>query len=191
MSLRLKDLTLKLRTDAGVFSGDRVDHGTRVLLSEAPPPPARGELLDLGSGYGPIALALATRAPQARIWAVDTNERALELTRLNTDSAGLENVVACRPEELPAGLEFNAIYSNPPVRIGKAALHELLLTWLARLRTGAAAYLVVQTHLGSDSLARWLAEQGFEVQRLASKSSYRVLQVRRYPPAGLPTQTYP
>jgi 16S rRNA (guanine1207-N2)-methyltransferase len=176
--LVLRDLSLRLQTDSGVFSAERVDPGTQVLLAEAPRPPAQGELLDLGCGYGPIALALASRAPEARVWAVDVNERALELTRLNAESAGLKNIVACRPEEVPAELRFTAIYSNPPVRVGKVALHEILLSWLPRLAESAPAYLVVQSHLGSDSLARWLATQGHAVQRLTSKNAYRVLEVR-------------
>jgi 16S rRNA (guanine1207-N2)-methyltransferase len=167
-----------LQTDSGVFSAERLDAGTRVLLAEAPPPPAQGDLLDLGCGYGPIALALASRAPQARVWAVDVNERALELTRLNAETAGLNNLVVRRPEEVGADQRFAAIYSNPPIRVGKAALHEMLLRWLPRLDDGGAAYLVVQSHLGSDSLARWLAGEGFRVRRLASKNAYRVLEVR-------------
>jgi 16S rRNA (guanine1207-N2)-methyltransferase len=181
VALTLRDLSLALQTDSGVFSAERVDPGTQVLLAEAPPAPAVGELLDLGSGYGPIALALASRSPQARVWAVDINERALELTRLNAENAGLKNVVACLPEEVPDELRFAAIYSNPPVRVGKPALHELLLSWLPRLADSAHAYLVVQSHLGSDSLARWLTTQGYAVQRLASKNAYRVLQVEIAP----------
>ncbi|MDQ6790907.1 MAG: methyltransferase [Candidatus Dormibacteraeota bacterium] len=170
---------MPLQTDSGVFSAERLDAGTRVLLAEAPPPPAQGELLDLGCGYGPIALALASWAPKARVWAVDVNERALELTRLNAEKAGLNNVIVCRPEEVAADLRFAAIYSNPPIRVGKAALHEVLLSWLPRLDEGDGAYLVVQSHLGSDSLARWLAGEGFRVRRLASKNAYRVLEVRK------------
>jgi 16S rRNA (guanine1207-N2)-methyltransferase len=179
ITLVLKDVTLRLQTDSAVFSAERVDPGTQVLLAEAPLPPAHGELLDLGCGYGAVALTLATRAPQARVWAVDVNQRALELTRLNAETAGLRNVVVSHPQEVPAGLSFAAIYSNPPVRVGKAALHDLLLSWLPRLEPGAAAYLVVQSHLGSDSLARWLATQEYQVRRLTSKRSYRVLEVRR------------
>ena len=189
--MNLGDLTLRLQTDAGVFSAERVDAGTQVLLAEAPPPPPAGELLDLGCGYGPIALTLALRAPRARVWAVDVNERALELTRSNAGDAGLGNVVAALPDEVPSEVRFDAIYSNPPVRIGKAALHETLLRWLPRLAPGAPAYLVVQTHLGSDSLARWLAEQGFRVRRLASKRSYRVLEVTEGGPHQPPSAGRP
>jgi 16S rRNA G1207 methylase RsmC len=158
-----------------------VDLGTLVLLKEAPPPPESGDLLDLGCGYGPIALALARWAPAAHVWAIDVNERALDLTRANAEAAKTPNVAALLPDQVPLEARFDAIYSNPPVRVGKAPLHELLLRWLPRLKPGGAAYLVVQRNLGSDSLAKWLSEQGFEVSRLKSKKGYRVLEVR--PPA--------
>jgi 16S rRNA (guanine1207-N2)-methyltransferase len=174
--------TLHLETDAGVFARGRLDAGTRVLLAEAPGPPSTGELLDLGAGYGPIALWLAASSPGARVWAVDSNQRALELTRRNAELAGLDNVVASTPAGVPAQLRFAAIYSNPPVRVGKAPLHELLAEWLGRLDEGAPARLVVQRHLGADSLARWLGAEGWRVSRLASKRAYRVLEITRSRP---------
>jgi 16S rRNA (guanine1207-N2)-methyltransferase len=175
--LHVGELALELQADRGVFGSRGIDLGTLVLLREAPPPPPRGDILDLGSGYGPIAIALARKAPGARIWAVDVNRRALELTRANAAGAAVANVTACSPDEVPGDVRFDAIYSNPPVRVGKAALHELLLTWLHRLGPGGRAYLVVQRNLGSDSLAAWLAAQGYAVQRFKSKKGYRILQV--------------
>jgi hypothetical protein len=68
---------------------------------------------------------------------------------------------------------------NPPIRIGKAALHDLLLGWLDRLTPDGRAVLVVGRNLGADSLQRWLGEQGFPTDRLASKRGYRLLQARR------------
>ena len=138
-----------------------------------------GELLDLGCGYGPIACVLGRRAPGARVWAVDVNTRALELTAANAGSNGVPNVEVARPDEVPAHIVFAGIWSNPPVRVGKPALHDLLSRWLARLGQGASAWLVVNRHLGSDSLAGWLEEHGWDVHRKASKSGYRVLQVGR------------
>jgi 16S rRNA (guanine1207-N2)-methyltransferase len=176
----LPDTHLALATDSGVFSPDRLDPGTRLLLETAPPPPAEGDLLDLGSGYGPLALVMARRAPAARVWAVDVNRRALELCERNASTAGLTNV-RCRPADdrgdLPAS--YNLIWSNPPIRIGKDALHQMLTTWLGRLAPDAAAYLVVQRNLGSDSLHRWLAETGWQAARFAARAGYRVLEVRR------------
>jgi 16S rRNA (guanine1207-N2)-methyltransferase len=177
--LTLPDLQVDLATDRGVFAGraPRVDPGTVVLLREAPRPPAQGHVLDLGCGYGPIAIALASWSPSATVWAVDVNERALQLVRDNAAAAGQSNIRAAHPEEVPADIRFAAIYSNPPVRVGKAALHDLLGRWLGRLADDGGAWLVVQKHLGSDSLARWLIAEGWPARRLASRQAYRVLAV--------------
>ncbi|MBO0682675.1 MAG: methyltransferase [Candidatus Dormibacteraeota bacterium] len=173
----LRDLHLELESDRGVFAAARLDPGTRELLEVAPHPPPSGDLLDLGTGYGPIAIALARRSPEARVWAVDVNERALELVRRNLVTAGTGNVVPTSPDQVPAQTRFAAIYSNPPIRIGKEALHGMLEHWLERLAPGARCFLVVQRHLGSDSLARWLAESGHPTRRLASRKGYRILEV--------------
>ena len=176
--LNLGELSLQLQGDRGVFASRGIDLGTLTLLREAPPPPRTGDLLDLGCGYGPIAVTLALRAPKARVWAIDVNERAVELTRANAAAAGATGVKACRPDEVPAGTRFDAIYSNPPVRVGKGPLHDLLLEWVPRLKPGGSAYFVVQRNLGADSLASWLSTQGCEVSRLKSKKGYRVLEVK-------------
>jgi 16S rRNA (guanine1207-N2)-methyltransferase len=175
----LPDTHLKLATDSGVFSPERLDPGTRLLLETAPPPPADGDLLDLGAGYGPLALVLASRAPAARVWAVDVNRRALELCERNAADARLGTVRCRLPDDPSLPATYQLIWSNPPIRIGKDALHQLLASWLGRLAPGAAAYLVVQRNLGSDSLQRWLSAEGWQAARLAARAGYRVLEVRR------------
>lgn len=178
LHLRLGDMELELEADRGVFGSRAVDLGTTVLLKEAPPPPPAGDILDLGAGYGPIAIALARRAPGATVWAVDVNQRALELARENAERAKTPNVNVAEPDQVPPDLRFAAIYSNPPVRVGKKPLHDLLLAWLPRLAPAAAAYLVVQRNLGADSLAAWLQTHGYDVARLKSKKGYRILEVK-------------
>ncbi len=184
VTLTLPDMTVPLTTDRGVFAADGVDPATRYLLAEGPTPPQTGDLLDLGCGYGPIAVALARRSPRARVWAVDVNERARSLCAANTRALGLGNVVVTAPEEVPAEVRFSAIWSNPPVRVGKAALHEILARWLGRMAPGASALLVVSRHLGADSLAGWLAGEGWEVDRLGSRRGVRLLEVRASDPEG-------
>ena len=177
MRVILPDVYLELATDAGVFSPARLDPGTRLLLDEAPPPPPAGDLLDLGCGYGPIACVLATRSPEATVWAVDVNERALELCARNAAAAGLANVRCVTPDDPALPARFAGIWSNPPVRIGKAELHSLLRTWLGRLSPGREAHLVIGRNLGADSLHRWLTEQGWSVTRRSARNGYRLLQI--------------
>jgi 16S rRNA (guanine1207-N2)-methyltransferase len=173
----LPGVYLELATDAGMFSPERLDPGTRLLLDETPAPPASGDLLDLGCGYGPIACVLAARSPGATVWAVDVNERALELCARNAATAGLANVRCVTPQDPSVPARFAGIWSNPPIRVGKQALHELLGLWLGRLAPGGQAHLVAGRNLGADSLHRWLAGQGWSVTRLAARSGYRLLEV--------------
>ncbi|MCW3817215.1 class I SAM-dependent methyltransferase [Micromonospora sp. DR5-3] len=171
-----------LASAGGVFSADRLDPGTAVLLrkAELPSAAATGPLLDLGCGFGPITCVLATSAPAAAVWAVDVNERARELTAGNAARVGAaDRVRVAAPDEVPADLSFAEIWSNPPIRIGKPELHELLRRWLPRLAPDGMAWLVVARHLGGDSLQRWLVEQGWQVERHASQKGYRVLRVTR------------
>ncbi|ASN51657.1 class I SAM-dependent methyltransferase [Sinomonas sp. R1AF57] len=173
---------VKLTTSSGIFSPDGIDKGTAVLLGEAPDPAGQGDLLDIGCGWGPIALTMALRSPEATVHAVDVNTRSVALTRDNASALGLSNVVAGLPGEVDPELRFATIWSNPPIRIGKQALHELLLTWLPRLAVGGDAWLVVQKNLGADSLQRWLADElgdAFEVAREATSKGFRLLRVTR------------
>src|ERR1035438_9772280 len=154
MTVHLPDQSIELRTDRGVFSLGGLDPGTTVLLQGVPAPPADATLLDLGCGHGLVAIAMARRAPGARVVRVRVNSRALELTRVNAAANGTEKIEVCRPEEVDPDLRFDAIYSNPPIRVGRQQLLELLTTWLGRLQPGGHGYLVVQRHLGADSLDR-------------------------------------
>ena len=174
---------VEVTTAGGVFSPDHIDSGTAVLLANTPPPPPGGHLLDLGSGWGPIALSLATAAPHATVWAVDVNERALDLVRRNSDALGLTNVNAALPGDVPDDITFRTIRSNPPIRVGKHELHGLLERWIPRLDERSDAWLVVQRNLGSDSLQRWLAASfphGYSVHRAATGRGFRVLKVRKH-----------
>jgi 16S rRNA (guanine1207-N2)-methyltransferase len=175
---------LTLITASGVFAADRLDRGTAVLLRASPVPEGRPRILDLGCGYGPIALAIAVHCPGALIDAVDVNERALALCRENADALGVaDRVRVLRPEQVEPDVRYDEIWSNPPIRIGKQSLHELLLTWLARLAPDGVARLVVGKNLGSDTLQRWLIEQGYDCERAASAKGFRVLVVRPVPQA--------
>ena len=182
ITARLAGRPVTLTTAGGVFSPDRVDAGTGVLLASTPAPPPGGHLLDLGCGWGPIALTLALESPHATVWAVDVNERALDLVRRNAEGLGLTNVNACLPDDVPDDVRFMTIWSNPPIRVGKNELHAMLQRWIPRLDLGADGWLVVQRNLGSDSLQRWLQAEfpsDYAFLRHATSKGYRVLRCRR------------
>ncbi|WP_341975076.1 methyltransferase [Microbacterium sp. LTA6] len=174
---------LDVTTAGGVFSPDRLDAGTAVLFANMPPVPPGGDLLDLGSGWGPISLSMALAAPHATVWAVDVNERALDLVRRNAKALGLTNINAALPDDVPEGVTFRTIRSNPPIRVGKDELHGLLERWIPRLDERSDAWLVVQRNLGADSLQRWIGatfQPGYSVFRTATGKGYRVLKVRKH-----------
>ena len=178
VDIELFGRSVTVETANAVFAGDGLDKGTAVLLREVPLPTGTPRILDLGCGWGPIALGVALACPGARVDAVDVNDRALGLCRDNAARLGVgDRVRALRPEAVPADATYDQLWSNPPIRIGKAALHELLLTWLDRLAPEGVAHLVVGKNLGADTLATWLTGQGYPCSRTGSAKGFRVLRV--------------
>jgi 16S rRNA (guanine1207-N2)-methyltransferase len=177
VDVTLPDTAFTMETDTGVFSRGHVDAGTSLLLRSDAALASDGDLLDLGAGSGAIAMTMARRSPGATVWAVDVNSRARHLCRRNAERNNLSNIRVASPDDVPDEVRFSAIWSNPPIRIGKPALRELLLSWLARMTDDGTATLVVQKHLGADSLQRWLTLEGHPTERVASKSGFRLLSV--------------
>ena len=175
IEVTIAEKKVTVETAGGIFSPDHIDTGTAVLLEHLDLTPAVGDVLDIGCGWGPIALSIAAYRPHTMVWAVDVNERALELTRRNSARLGLTNVKVCTPDQVPTNIEFAGIWSNPPIRVGKDVLHDILKTWIPRLAIGASSFLVVQKNLGADSLL----PKNFFSERFDSGKQFRVLKVIR------------
>ncbi|MBP2318485.1 class I SAM-dependent methyltransferase [Nesterenkonia lacusekhoensis] len=185
LQVELADRSVTVSTAGGIFSPEGVDKGTAVLLKHVPDPAPSGHLLDIGCGWGPIALTMAMRSPGATVWAVDVNERSRTLCAENAAALGLENVRVMSPDEVPSAVRFDTIWSNPPIRVGKKVLHELLELWLPRLADDAEAWLVVQKNLGADSLLTWMRSmlaavgEDFTADRPETDKGFRLLRVSR------------
>lgn len=178
LAVTLAGRSVTVEVAPGIFSPGGVDKGTAVLFEEAPDPPPSGRFLDIGCGWGPIALTLGLLSEHAEVLGVDVNERSVDLTNRNAATLGLGHVRAVTPDAVASDAAYDLIWSNPPIRIGKAALHDLLRLWLPRLAPGGTAYLVVQRNLGSDSLQRWIeSDLGMPCARFASSKGFRVLKV--------------
>lgn len=181
-TLNLRGNSVTVQSASGTFSPGGLDTGTEVLLKYAPPVPAEGIFLDIGCGWGPLALALALEAPEATVFGIDVNERALHVSSDNAANLELHNLKICRPEDIPPAQTFDLMWSNPPIRVGKADLHSILALWLPRLSESGEAFLVVAKKLGADSLIAWLNSgeiPGIQAERIETAKGYRVIWVRR------------
>ena len=182
ITVNLNGNKTQVLTAGGIFSPEHIDQGTQVLLTHLEAANPTGTFLDIGCGWGPIALALALQSPKAKIYAIDVNERSLQLTKMNAEKLGISNIIVCKPEDVPQEIMFDEIWSNPPIRVGKKVLHEILNLWIKKLVKGGTARLVVQKNLGSDSLHKWLMEEfspEFDSTRIDSSKTFRVLKVSK------------
>lgn len=179
LELTVDERTVPISSASGVFGGQRVDVGTSILIRYGPRPPESGAILDIGCGYGPITIATALRSPDAHVWAIDINRRALAMTRSNAERLELGNVTAVEPDEVPADVVFSAIYSNPPIKVGRGVMFSLMDRWLPRLAPDGHACLVVKRSMGADTLDLRLNEAGWRATRLRSKNGYRIIDVAR------------
>ena len=172
---------LHVQSASGTFSASRLDPGTSVLLKHSHEFPTAGNVLDLGCGWGPISLSIAKLNPETTLWALDVNQRSLSLVESNAKKLGLGNVRPVLAEEIPDSISFSAIWSNPPIRVGKKVLHQLLQTWLPRLSPGGVAMLVVQKQLGADSLLGWIQSEfpELQAQRHSTDKGFRILKVTK------------
>lgn len=180
ITVELNGQKYQVQTASGTFSPTGLDKGTAVLLEHVPAP--RGTVLDIGCGWGPIAMTAALQNPDSKVYGIEVNERSIDLARLNAQALGLENLSISDPDGIEDDLQFDTIWSNPPIRIGKDALHKLLLKWLPRLAPGGEAWMVVQKNLGSDSLQKWLVGQlptDWSITRETSSKGFRILKVTR------------
>lgn len=180
--VKLNGSKYELASSTGIFSPNELDTGTEVLLKQLENLKPEGTILDIGCGWGPIALSLGLASPTAKIIAIDVNQKCLALTKINAEYLGLGNIQVHTPDEIKDSMMFDEIWSNPPIRVGKKVLHEILCRWLPRLKSGGTARLVVQKNLGSDSLQKWLEtefQDGYQISRVASVKGFRVLKITR------------
>ena len=179
LSFEVGGINFQAKSESGTFSVQKLDRGTEILLRSYEEFPVKGNVLDIGCGWGPISLAIAKHQPLTTVWALDVNQRSLRLTAENAKTNNLDNIRAVEAELIPSDLRFSGIWSNPPIRVGKSVLHGLMKSWLPRLEPGASAYLVVQKQLGAESFEKWLAQEFPEMQvsRPDQDKGYRVIRV--------------
>lgn len=170
---------MMLHTDAGVFSRAGIDHGTELLLEALVLPAGARVLVDLGCGYGPIGLAMAAMAPEARVYLIDPNERACELARANAGRNGLPNIEVLQGEGLAlVPDQIDLIATNPPIRAGKKVVYGLMREAAGRLVAGGELWTVIRTSQGAKSLEAELRRLFPEVEEVEKGGGFRVYRGR-------------
>lgn len=179
LTIEVGGVAIRLDAASGTFSSGRLDPGTAVLLKQSEHFPKDGNVLDIGCGWGPIGVSIAKLAPKARVYGVDVNQRSIDQSNLNAELNELKNFKASKPDGLDQNLRFTSIWSNPPIRVGKQVLHDLMKQYIPMLEPGGKAVMVVAKNLGADSFQRWLQDEfpQSEVSRLATDKGYRVIQL--------------
>ena len=176
------DLRLNCTTDAGVFSRDGLDMGTRVLLEALPQ--LHGRILDLGCGWGPVGVALGKKYSDAQLVLTDVNSRAAELAARNLAANGVTNAAVVQGDGFAAVEgDFDAIVLNPPIRTGKAVIYAMFAEAAAHLKPDGALYIVIRKQQGAESAQKYLASIYGDVERIAREKGYWVLRCA-HPGAG-------
>ena len=179
VDVTLPDTAFTMETDRGVFSHGHLDTATSLLLPNRDSDRRGGKPARPGMRGRPHRVDDGpTVTGRDRVGDRRQPAGTRTLPPRNAERNGIRSIRVAHPDEVPAGVTFETIWSNPPIRIGKAALHELLVTWMRRLTPDGRASLVVQKHLGADSLQKWLGAQGWIFDRTASKAGFRVLTSR-------------
>ncbi|UXR61695.1 class I SAM-dependent methyltransferase [Staphylococcus schleiferi] len=172
---------LSLTTDTGVFSRDKVDFGSDLLiqtfLNEHPPGQLK-RIIDVGCGYGPIGLMVAKVAPHDHITMLDVNHRALALAKRNAKANGISNVTIQESDGL-AMIEDEAcdyVLTNPPIRAGKQVVHQILTDAYRVLKTEGALYVVIQKKQGMPSAKKKMDEVFGNVSSVKNSKGYHILK---------------
>jgi 16S rRNA (guanine1207-N2)-methyltransferase len=173
----LRGMTFEFVTDSAVFSRDRVDFGSALLIEAMQIRPT-DTVLDLGCGYGPIGMTAAKLAPEGKVYMVDVNERAAGLARRNLEANGVTNAEVRVGDALEpvTGIQFDTVLTNPPIRAGKQTIYKMIDEAYAALKPDGAIYVVIQTKQGAPSMKKKLSELFNEVDDVERQAGYHVFK---------------
>ncbi|WP_078551160.1 class I SAM-dependent methyltransferase [Bacillus alkalicellulosilyticus] len=182
ITFELRGKQLSFVSDSGVFSKKEIDFGTQLLLESFEfPTSGEGALIDVGCGYGPIGITLAKEDKSRKVYMVDINERALELSRKNAEKNGAANVVV-RKSRLFDNVntqKFSAVITNPPIRAGKQVVHELFEQAFEQLETNGELWVVIQKKQGAPSAIEKIKSLFQECEVVSKKKGYYIIRAKK------------
>lgn len=167
-------------TDAGVFSRDGLDTGTRVLLEALPA--LDGRALDLGCGWGPVGLTLAKKYPSLNVVMTDVNARAVELSKKNLARNGARATVVQGDAFENVEGTFETIITNPPIRTGKAAIYAMFADAQNYLSATGELYIVIRKQQGAPSALKYLREIYASAEVIEREAGFWVIRASKSAP---------
>ncbi|WP_071396725.1 class I SAM-dependent methyltransferase [Bacillus tuaregi] len=177
----LREMSLRFKTDNGVFSKSEVDFGSRLLIETFQMPEIPGDVLDVGCGYGPIGLAIAKQWSDRKVHMVDVNLRALSLAKENSELNGIHNVDVYESDRLAAvmGRKFAVVLTNPPIRAGKDVVHDIYEQSSQVLLPDGELWVVIQKKQGAPSTIAKLSELFDVVETVEKKKGYFIIKAKK------------
>jgi 16S rRNA (guanine1207-N2)-methyltransferase len=178
----LRGNSFHFQSDRGVFSKNEVDFGSRLLIETFTKPDQKGDLLDVGCGYGPIGISLAKEFKDLTVDMIDVNERAVELAKVNAEANGVKNVRIIASnlfENVDPSKKYAAVLTNPPIRAGKKVVHEIFEKSFESLLPGGELWVVIQKKQGAPSAIAKLDEMFKEVVTVKKDKGYFIIRAEK------------
>ncbi|ARD48160.1 class I SAM-dependent methyltransferase [Sporosarcina sp. P33] len=177
----IRNRVLSFTTDAGVFSKGSIDEGSKLLAETFKEPSIGGDFLEIGCGYGPIALSIAMDFSDRTVHMVDVNERALSLSEKNAQHNGIRNVRIYESSGVDSVEQegFAAIITNPPIRAGKQTVFSFYEGAYEKLEPGGELWVVIQKKQGAPSTMEYLKKLFGNVETVAKKKGYFILRAKK------------
>ena len=181
INFEVNGISMRLLTDNGVFSKDKIDEGSFAFLKVLVPLRLSGKILDLGGGYGTIGLTIAMTSKDARVDLADINSRAVALCERNAKNLGLSQRVTCLQSDIYEKIEgpYDSIVVNPPIRAGKKVTYSMYEGAKQHLIDGGSLYIVIRKAQGAESASRYIASLFGNITLLKREKGYYIYVARK------------
>lgn len=177
LTLKIKNVELTFKTNSNIFSKNKIDYGTNLLLNSISINDTTKQILDVGCGYGTIGISLAKQYPFVNIDMIDINEKAVLLSKENSNLNNVENTnIYISDFFTNISNKYDCIVSNPPIRIGKEKLLKFIEDSKRYLNTNGELWLVIRKQQGALSYIKHINNIFNNYEIIEKKKGYFIIK---------------